>query len=409
MADRVRPPEPDKKSETSAFAEFLTPDVQLLIAKTMFFGGLAGFFGLSGYMGYQARKDSADLPDKNDKRERMANQLLSRGHATVDQLLEASYGEWPPKGLDIIGKNDQRVNFVHLFSMANLSIRHPIKSFKKIWYELNQVAGRARIAGDREIGLHSLTRIFKPLVLGKSNVVSTLGHEATHILQGDHYYRAKEMFLLEDAQNIWGRNTAPRSEMFAKVIFKPEYLKPGVNLDENAYKGLSGNLGYLTRGIEIQARMHQLLSEGYQHWKVMPTTKEEVMISLKNMGVKPPKDIQEKLEALPGYNEINEKFKYQPERVDRSTRGAATQLNMAQNALTAEGQTRFWGAALPYLYGDLIEMYGDRYGLERFAATVNHYRIFRERKIESQMLAQLHPQASHADNRLKPAIREPAF
>ena len=36
------------------------------------------------------------------------------------------------------------------------------------------------------------------------------------------------------------------------------------------------------------------------------------------------------------------------------------------------------------MYGDLIEMYGDRHGNERFLPTVNRYRIFRESLLEAE-------------------------
>jgi len=35
------------------------------------------------------------------KREKMADEIIARGKATISELLTASFGEWPVKGLDI--------------------------------------------------------------------------------------------------------------------------------------------------------------------------------------------------------------------------------------------------------------------------------------------------------------------
>jgi hypothetical protein len=54
-----------------------------------------------------------------DHRERLANKLLMQGSASMDEVLYASFGAWPPAGLDIIGENNQRVNFMSLWQMCD--------------------------------------------------------------------------------------------------------------------------------------------------------------------------------------------------------------------------------------------------------------------------------------------------
>src|SRR5262249_42324876 len=56
-------------------------------------------------------------PDTNarieaDQRESSMRRFMEQRDASVDDLLAGSFGEWPPKGLDIVGENSQRVRLV---------------------------------------------------------------------------------------------------------------------------------------------------------------------------------------------------------------------------------------------------------------------------------------------------------
>lgn len=347
-------------------------------------GSSAALAGIGAYLAVDWYQKQTDLPSRHDKRERMANQLMARGHATVDELLEASYGEWPPKGLDIIGKNRQRVNFVHLIGMIELDRKHPIDSLGKMYDELMKIAGRASLGGDRKIGMNPLTRHFLPRFSGKSNIASTLGHETAHILQGDHYYRAHEIFGQKNAGSLWKEIEKPMSDMIADAAFDEKYLKPGVTIDRTKSHDVGNKMAYLTRGVEVQARIHQIVADGYQQWKVLPVTRAELTAALVNMGLKPPKPVMDIMANSQPHREAAARFDIGPQRQSRNVRGAVSNLNYIQEKLTDEGKAYFWKVALLAIYGDLIEMYGDRYGNERFLPTVNRYRIFREAQLEAE-------------------------
>lgn len=341
-----------------------------------------GLVAIGSYVACDWIRANKDLPSRNDKRERMANQLLSRGHATMDELLEASYGEWPPKGLDILDKNTQRVEFVSLLGMRKLDTKNPLEAFRAACQELRDIAGRARLNGPREIGINALTGIFKPGFTGRSNVASVVGHEAVHILQGDHYWRADDIFDKDDAIEIQNRLQDAKSNMLARVVFRKENLLPGVDLKDKTRLPLSRNLAYHSQGIEIQARIHQLMADGYQHWGVMPATREEVQISMMNMGLIVPSALREKLQASPDFEKISEKFRYEPENPNRHVQAAMRSLNYVQtNSLNDVGRMAFCNFGIPMLYGDLIEMYGDRHGCERFSQMVNKNRMYRENRM----------------------------
>lgn len=350
----------------------------------MMITGSAGLVGIGVYVAVDWYKKQTDLPSRNDKREKMANQLMARGHATVDELLEASFGEWPPKGLEIIGKNKQRVNFVHLIGMIELDRKHPIDSLGKMYDELMKIAGRASLGGDRKIGMNPLTRHLLPRFSGRSNIVSTLGHETAHILQGDHYYRAAEIFGQKNAGSLWQEIKKPMSDMIAESTFDEKYLKPGVTIDKTKSHDTNNKLAYLTRGVEVQARIHQIVAQGYQHWKALPVTRAEFTAAMINIGLKAPKPVMDMMATSDLYKNAGVRFDAGNDRYNRNLRSAVNDLNFIQETLTDEGRKYFWKVALPSMYGDLIEMYGDRYGNERFLPTVNRYRVFREAQLEAE-------------------------
>jgi hypothetical protein len=80
----------------------------------------------------------------DDPREIMANQLLARGHASVDEILAASFGEWPPKGLDIVTAQPQRVPF------HNIPEDVQQRTIERIGA---RAAGNATLVRERNIGI----------------------------------------------------------------------------------------------------------------------------------------------------------------------------------------------------------------------------------------------------------------
>lgn len=289
------------------------------------------------------------------QREIMARQLLGRGHASVDEILHASYGEWPPKGLDIIGSNDQRVKFMSAIEMAGRNEPNPVKKLLSQVSDAMQVAGRATVGDERVIGINKGLTQFMPGLLGQSSLVTTMGHEVTHSLQGDHYWRAQEVFGQYAAQNVWRAQNDAKSNMVVKEVFD-SHTSPF-----RLYRG-----SYLREGLEIQARMHEILSDGYQRWGTMPQNREQLFVAMENVGLKLPDAIKHDLEQSPTIQETREIFGHKP-----SSSGPARNINTAVNTLTKEGKVKFWSESMPELYSDLIEMYGDKEGRARFGLGKN--------------------------------------
>jgi len=279
-----------------------------------------------------------------DPRERMTNQLLMRGHASVKELLTASFGEWPPKGLDI-----------------NPAILHDQQVELKTFVEPGTRAD-ATISGERSI------RINREICGNK--IHSTMGHETTHILQGDHYWRARQIFGAKMAQDILRvHNDAASNMIMKKIMASEEQSQKSIFrkvFNAAAFWRAGGIAVYFTEGIEVQARIHQMMIDGYSRWEKMPQNRDELWAALANAGLKPPPAVRKYLDALPENSSVR---RFLPGK--KGSTWAASDIRAVSGSFSESGRCIFWTETLPALYADLIEMYGDKPGRERFGLGVN--------------------------------------
>jgi len=259
----------------------------------------------------------------SNPRERMANKLLMQGHASIDELLHASFGEWPPKGLDIVGTNNQQVNLMSLWKMANhldaaypheTGLLHQTKLLRHKLSDTFNIAGRATITGERVIGINKLNtfymnrlnmlitgRIWSALTGGKEDGThTTLGHETAHILQGDHYWRAQGVFGYVNSQKIWSSQKNAASNEIVNRVFEEHQTKRSILM--RLFDMVSGSLGsnYYKQGLEIQARLHEIVTDGYQRWGVVPQNRVEFFAAMENSGFKLPESIRNEINQAPG-------------------------------------------------------------------------------------------------------------
>lgn len=328
-----------------------------------------------------------------DQRERMANKLLMQGSATIDEIMFASFGAWPPNGLQIIGENNQRVSFMSLWQMNNHlnTINAPEHKTSLVGRlkEAFSVAGKATLENERIIGINKGSTIyldrFASLLKGNlwaaisgnaDTLKTTMAHETVHLLQGDHYWRAKEVFGHKNSQTIWRTQDNATSNLIAKEVFDSHTKKPGFL--SRIFDKLSGNLGssYYQQGIEIQARIHEVVADGYQRWGTMPQNRAELFAALENAGMNVPDKYLAEIQRLPIAEDIE--ILFQSKKSDGKAKEAINDLNATVKMLTDEGQDKFWNVAIPAMYSDLIEMYGDGPGRERFGLGINPMREMRQ-------------------------------
>ncbi len=349
----------------------------------------------------------------SNPRERMANKLLMQGHASVDELLQASFGEWPPKGLDIVGTNSQRVNLIslwkmnsHLYKPEHMNLLLKAKTLQHQLTETFNIAGKATVTGERVIGINKLNtfylnrlnlllsgRIWSALTGGNENGThTTLGHETAHILQGDHYWRAQGVFGYANSQKIWSNQKNAASNEIVSRIFEEHEAKRSILT--RLFDMVSGSLGsgYYKQGLEIQARLHEIVTDGYQRWGVVPQNRIEFFAAMENSGFKLPASIRAEMNEAPEIDAIRQTFSGKP--VSNET-NAMNDITFAEKLLTPEGRVAFWDKAMPGLYADLIEMYGDGPGRERFGLGKNDFAEMRQSP-EFAVAQQSHKQFNHA-------------
>lgn len=321
---------------------------------------LASFVTGAGHTLYENYFNVQGALNISDPRERMANQLLRRGHASIDEILTSSFGEWPPKGLDIVTTNPQRVQFGSILKRAD-DIPNQGR-LENLWARLNvlnNTFGDATLSQDRIIRMNNLRLSVLPGLLGKSALSSTLGHEGVHILQGDNYYRAAQIYgyhgedwVVDKGQMVMNKND-PVKKIFAAHTDNSFFGK--------LTEGNTKHLDYLRSGIETQARIHEITAAGYQRWGQLPANREQFLVAMKDSGLKIPEKIMEELEQSPTIAETKRIFSSAPH-----SSAQADEINYAQKGLTPAGKIQFWNKAMPELYADLIEMYGDGPGRARF-------------------------------------------
>lgn len=282
----------------------------------------------------------------------MANQLMARGWGTVDELLAASFGEWPPRGLEITTPNTQIVELIP----------------QDIIDGKDEILGRAR-EHERAIDFRKDLDQFLPTIMG---------HEATHVLQLDlkDPDRARDAYGLDGAQ---GRDQ--RLKQSTKVLAANLDIVPGLSKEKY------DDMDYLRDVWEIQARIHQVLTENYPYWHRLPQTQGEFYAAITTAGLDVPTDLFEKMV-------INDPVAFASAAAFPPARDAKTRnqdyvddINDLSAHLTPQSRARLWAEVMPRAYCLLIEMYGDKQGRDRFG--LGHNEIGNQRLLAGDRLGVL--------------------
>lgn len=300
-----------------------------------------------------------------DPRAMQAAALVLRGQASVDELLKASYGEWPPKGLEIVRQNPQMVHFDSIMRIAeNLPGPDTVTGqVQKEWKALTQINGAANQSGPREMRLNHFRLGFMPALTGYTGLPDAMGHEVTHTLQGDYHARAIGASKDPDLRQAIGDRD---------VLFYPSDATSRAFFSHTDHNLLAqwdnrtlGLFDELRDSTEIQARIHQIMAHGYQSWKQLPTSTEQFLVAMQSSGLRVPKEVMDTLDSSPTLAEARRLFP------PVASHPASGDINLVQYALTPEGQKIFWNESMPALYGHLLENYGDGPGRARMGLGEN--------------------------------------
>ena len=318
--------------------------------------------------------------------------LLRQGSATDDALFEAQYGEWPVRGLDqdtprnsevrfkdywenpthgsnislylmslgfVSDDDKQRELYLNRFLLSPLGHVFGVFSTRLAWARFHDVAevlidGRpspaslAFLVGSlwssyRYAVLSSVSQMVTP------SIADTVGHEHIHVLQlKESFSRAGKVNFLEAAKKLVGKDdiwTQFKQTADMALSWMPRE--------------------YYSMDLEIQARLHNIMVQGYRSWGRLPRTENELFAALRDRGIKTPK-IERKWLKEAEQKKLRKTFS-RFGAVGRSYRGyvnpASAEINIGLNAhhLT-EVVEAFWRKYIPSLYADLHVLYGDSKG-----------------------------------------------
>lgn len=295
-----------------------------------------------------------------DRAERY-KQAMAKGGTTSDVLLRADFGTDNPRGLDIVADMPR-----HRVVIKDLRESKP-------YQQPGDMGDRATILETKR-GLYTLgeSNIYiNPKYYGQGEHAddtilfsSTLAHEHIHLLQYEDsrtwnaaYNNSHLNFIhwLDDDDNSLNPVSAVR-QLYHTF---------------NRSRQDSKTSQYLIREQEIQARMHEILTCGYASWQRMPANKIELWACMDQMGVDLPHSIWRKLRRDENGIQAMKDFScsgWMRHQLYRQVDG----INKVHSYLSLpEHQERFWHRAMPAIYGNLLELYGDRLGRERMEAGMN--------------------------------------
>jgi len=305
-----------------------------------------------------------------DKRIQRADQLVERKSASVDELLEMSFGEWPPRGLDIVHKNPQIVALTTSAHDFWCQVNGKRPSGQRVTSDKKGTWGKASLYGARVI-------FFNKQLLDEcpSEKALVLGHETTHTLQGDHFCRVRDIMGRAGVET-YGRIGDTISN---RVVGEAAKFRKGT-LGKIFYKGTKYqyNMDHYAPGVEVQARLHEALIAGYPTWDHLPQNRDEFFFAMKSVGLALPDTLKLAMENHPDKGKLMKAFRHAKDSSlpDYSfLRG----IEIIYQHLTKQGKEDFWHKAMPRLYADLIEMYGDRWGRERLELGQNETHLMRAR------------------------------
>lgn len=263
---------------------------------------------------------------------KVIRELLQRKDVTSRDVMKAGFGEWPPKGLDIVDFIEEPVAFKSFFDDGKQSF------WKNLW---SIFSNDGYVYG----GWDDIYLNPKPLFLSRfwnrsaRHMNLVIGHEQIHLMQ---------KWCLADEEVC---NTTHK--ILGQVAI-PKFLRD--------------SLDALLSGKEIQARLHEAMIEGYPRWGRLPLTKLELWAALGNAGYKIPSSIDAQLENTEEGKQARLQFGKRRRKLERYYGG----LHLLHMWLRREEQKEKIGTEfVPQLYGGLLELYGDRLGRERMGGGIN--------------------------------------
>ena len=316
-----------------------------------------------------------------ERNARMTDVMATRWTTSAD-ILRADLGTDNPKGLNLQPILDNETVAVRYQNDKSYMDRYGL------WRTIQAhflFGGSANYYDD--VPTINMAHYYRP-TQNKNGVVldggdknaNTFAHEHTHIRQGLQLFSgitstASSSLVLRPLEFIYHEEQRLGK---IKILFN----RLSNNIDAMTPSGLASLLGphipltiqrygknyinsYLGRDEEMQARLHEILASGHAVWRRMPSTKVELWAALSQCGLNTPKNIKDTLKNTEEGQQALQNFSSNS--VLRDTIASTVRaFNLVYGyAGNEKGRAHLWNHAYPYLYGNLLELYGDDLGRER--------------------------------------------
>lgn len=292
--------------------------------------------------------------------------LFEQGETSSADIIRAKFGGEMPHGLDLQYLPDFKCTFHNLGEAEEVQ---SMSAREKLIY-FSRVAGLG--GQDERIYIHPGYRaVGNPMGQHEQALTRIIAHEHTHRLQGEDrqigWDNAMDgmntafLTMPRSSDNLWdGAKNLCRVFAHAVMDIGPTY-KSGKEMNIK---------NYLSRECEIQARMDEVMMEGYASWQKMPTTRLELWAALESAGMDLPRSVRRELRSEDG-RQARRDFRMSG-RAQENVAHVVKQLSQAEGlAIFTEDKDKFWHGAVPRIYGNLIELYGDTEGRARMGLGTN--------------------------------------
>lgn len=292
--------------------------------------------------------------------------LFEQGETSSADIIRAKFGGEMPHGLDLQYLPDFKCTF---HSLGEAEHVQSMSAREKLIY-FSRVAGLG--GHDERIYIHPDYRaVGNPMGEHEQSLTRVITHEHTHRLQGEDrqigWDNAMDgmntafLTMSRSSDNLWdGAKNLCRVFAHAVMDIGPTY-KSGKEMNIK---------NYLSQECEIQARMDEVMMEGYASWQKMPTTRLELWAALESAGMDLPRSVRRELRSEEG-RQARRDFRMSG-KAQENVADDVKQLSQAAGlAIFTEDKDKFWHEAVPRIYGNLIELYGDTEGRARMGLGTN--------------------------------------
>jgi hypothetical protein len=180
----------------------------------------------------------------------------------------------------------------------------------------------------------------------------TIGHEHIHVLQNhrldDKDYHPYDNTFREEHEELIKK---PLDKLLKKIyetrLFGGKHTK------------------YLAEDCEIQARLHEFVAEGIQNGaEKIPESKIELWIALKDAGYPMPNELAQHIDQYKEEQSITGQFNADTHWLSR--------INQ-RFLISEDSKLAFIHRTVPYIYGHLLELYGDDQGRQKMGFSENTF------------------------------------